>query len=180
MGRQIAVVASPADERSFLSFLRGLGSIQLCVEGAETAAELWPDEFPPYHHTRAQFFDRNQEFRWTPKVVQPTPEGGGLIENLEKGPVIEFDRTAMHMFSVEQGICLGRGRIYWAQKNRHKGFARGSSGWLGGSGVTGRTSLHADRPAIAFPVLSESGRQGSEDRKRTGYRDPINPVCHQA
>ena len=31
MGRQIALIASPADEQLFLSFLRSRGPVQLCV-----------------------------------------------------------------------------------------------------------------------------------------------------
>lgn len=122
MARQIAVVASPADERSLLVFLREVGPVRLCVRAATTIAELFPDEFPPYHHTRELYYLWNQAFHWSPRVVQPTPGGGGMIENLEVGPVIEFRRSAMHMFAVDRGVCLGRGRIYWAQRNRHKGF----------------------------------------------------------
>jgi hypothetical protein len=125
MGRQIALVASSADEQLLLAFLREAGPIQLCVRAAVTAAELWLDDFPPFDPTepRYQYFIWNQAFRWTPRLVQQTPTGGGRIENLDVGPVIEFGRTAIHVFTVDRGVCLGRGRIYWGQRNRHKGFA---------------------------------------------------------
>jgi hypothetical protein len=138
MGRQIAVVASPADEQSLLSYLRQSGPIQLCVRGAAAAAELWPDALPPFHHTRVQYFIWNRTFRWTPKVVRQTPEGGGLIENIWAGPVIEFDRTFMDKFRVDRGVCLGNGRIYWGQRNRHKGFPawyERVAGWVRRNGV---------------------------------------------
>jgi hypothetical protein len=98
MGQQIAVVASPNDEQALLAFLRESGPIQLCVRGAGTAAELWPDEFPPFHHTRTQYFSWNQAFAWTPKVAQQTPDGGGVIEDMATAPVVEFSRTFMDFF----------------------------------------------------------------------------------
>jgi hypothetical protein len=123
MGQQIAVVASPTDEQALLAFLRESGPIQLCVRGADTAAELWPDEFPPFYHTRTQYFIWNQAFAWTPKVAHQTPDGGGVIEDMATAPVVEFCRTFMDSFRVGRGICLGHGRVYLSDRNKRKGMA---------------------------------------------------------
>jgi hypothetical protein len=122
VGRQIAIVASPVDEQSLVDFLREAGPIQLCLQGAGTKAELFPKAIPPLDPPRSQLFIWNQQYRWTPKLLHPTPKGGGLIENIYEGPVIELGRVLLDNFSVERGCCLGRGRIYWAHRNRQKGF----------------------------------------------------------
>jgi hypothetical protein len=91
-----------------------------------TADALWLDDFPPFDpaQPRYQYFIWNKEFDWSPELVNRTPQGGGLIDDIWAGPVIEFVRTvSMDQFVVDRGACLGRGRIYWAQENRHAGFA---------------------------------------------------------
>lgn len=124
MGRQIALVASPADEQALLAYLRASGPIQLFVRAAAKAADLWLDDFPPLDPTRPryQYFIWNKAFEWSPQLVQQTAEGGGMIDDIWAGPVIEFVRTAVKdPLTVNQEIC--RGRIYWAQENSHQDFA---------------------------------------------------------
>lgn len=134
MGRQIALIASPADEQALLAYLRECGPIQLCVRAAKTAADLWLDDFPPFDPLgpRCQYFIWNQAFDWSPKLIQQTAEGGGLIDEIWAGPVIEFTRTViLDQPTVDNGIC--RGRIYWAQENTHDGFVawyQRVAGWV--------------------------------------------------
>jgi hypothetical protein len=186
MGQQIAIFASPADERALLTFLREAGPIQLCVRGADTAAELWPDDFPPFHHTRTQYFIWNRAFAWTPRLVQRTPAGGGLIEDMATAPVVEFCRTFMHSFQVVDGECLGHGRVRLDERNRRKGMVawyKRITDWIRRNAVNLSARCRAcyclpdalrilqERQSNAGDqAVRRGGTRGRRTRRRTGPR----------
>ena len=174
MGRQIAIFASEQDEQDLLTYLRETTSIQLFVRAADSETELWSETFAPYSFASSQYFIWNKAYAWRPPVKRDTPvsEGGSgkwYVELPGHGPVIEFDRTDMERF-LEAGPepgCFWNGRIYWAQSNRQKGFAKWFDGimrWVRRNGrnispwPTGAWYCLPD----AYRLWEKVGRVGSE------------------
>ena len=125
MGRQIALIASETDEQAFLTYLRQTSSIQLFRSSAASEAELWVDSFPPYNPLETQYFIWNTAYTWRPHIIEGEA-GVCHIDLPTHGPVIEFQRTNMGAFlkSGPSDTWNAKGRIYWAQYNRQKGFLK--------------------------------------------------------
>jgi len=131
MGRQVAVIASPVDEQSFLSWLRTTAPIQLFSGVASTKSGLRTETFAPFCDSSTQYFIWNEEYAWRPKILRGDPARNNgqpwcRIDLPDHGPVLEFDRTDMQAFlrkGCEQGLHVP-GRLYWGQYNRQKGFMK--------------------------------------------------------
>lgn len=112
MGRQLPIVATPADERQLLEFVQSLSPIRVFVPFAKDVNSLWIDD---WDHAKIDGFHFNiwlQSFVWEPEYKQTggprcPKERTGLwyVSNASSAPVIEVSRP------LENG--LSGGRVYW-------------------------------------------------------------------
>ncbi|MDR2091542.1 MAG: hypothetical protein LBP62_07860 [Clostridiales bacterium] len=93
MGRQIMVVMTNEDEKSFLMFLRENFDFKLIVCGPiDTAdeADFYHDEFADADKY-GQYYILNKKFSFKPLIKQDI-YGGFYVGNLWDGPLVEFRR----------------------------------------------------------------------------------------
>jgi hypothetical protein len=112
MGRQIALIATPHDERNLLDFIRSSAPIRIFRTVAHTQAELWVEKFDPSGPYAWQYRIWNTDFPWTPtygQVNADVPGHGGwfFVRNFSVGPVIEYSRA--------NTTRQQPGRLYWAK-----------------------------------------------------------------
>ncbi|MDB5353479.1 MAG: hypothetical protein JWN86_4726 [Planctomycetota bacterium] len=114
MGRQIAIVATDADEAQFLAFVRQAADVRLFGSFAPTIEGLWMQDLPPERrgHWRCNIW--NTAFAWTPEYGQVGPQahdpdciGWSYVSNAGAAPVVEFDRSFFRP--------IREGRLYWAK-----------------------------------------------------------------
>jgi len=114
MGRQIAVIATPEDERELLRFIHTLTPIRVFQTFAATPEELWLDDWEDRDLPGFTYSIWLQEFPWEPTFgvtggpgCPPERTGFHYFANAGQAPVLELTRGD-----------LGRnraGRIYWGR-----------------------------------------------------------------
>lgn len=114
MGRQIAIIAAPEDERSLLRYLTGLSPIRVFRTFAPTPEALWLDRWDEEDLPGFTFSVWLQQFPWEPTYGVTggpgcPPERAGLhyFANAGTAPVLEITRA--------NPAQRRAGRIYWAQ-----------------------------------------------------------------
>ena len=114
VGRQLQVLMDASDENSFISFLRGISTIQILESSAPTADELWVEEFNPSFPGHYSYAVWNKAFEWFPeygtvgpRAHDPTHIGWRYVANRSAAPLLEVRRT--NPSSGEPG------RLYWAK-----------------------------------------------------------------
>lgn len=114
MGRQLQLLMSASDEKSFIAFLRSTASIQIIESFAPTTDALWVEDFNPSfveHHTYAIW---NKAFSWIPqfgtvgpKAHEPSHIGWRYICNTPSAPLLTVSRS--------NPLTGESGRLYWAK-----------------------------------------------------------------
>lgn len=112
MGRQIALIANPEDERELLRFIRTLSPIRVFQTFAPTPEELWLDEWEHQDLPGFAFSIWPQDFPWEPAHgvtggpgCPPERAGFHYFANANTAPVLELSRG-----DLDQNRA---GRIYW-------------------------------------------------------------------
>lgn len=114
MGRQIAIVATPSDERLLLQFVESLVPIRVFVHFAERIEQVWIDDWNKRDIVDNSFTVWLTSFPWQPEYKQtggprcPKDRAGlWYIGNTGAAPVIEVSRP-------RPGGVDG-GRLYWGR-----------------------------------------------------------------
>ncbi len=155
MGRQLAIVATPNDERDLLTFIRTLSPIRVYVSFAETINALWIDNWERSDIEGCGFNVWLQSYPWAPEYKQtggprcPKDRRGlWYVSNGGAAPVIEISRPLLN--------STAGGRIYWARDfSAADGVAYDSAGF----------ASNVDR---VWNWIRRSGRRKLSNGKRAG------------
>lgn len=114
MGRQIAVIATPEDERELFRFIQTLTPIRVFQTFAATPEELWLDDWEDQDLPGFTFSIWLRDFPWEPTYgitggpgCPPERAGFHYFANAGQAPVLELSRGDLTQKRA--------GRIYWGR-----------------------------------------------------------------